>query len=140
MHQRTVQCKKGEERKQQRLAKEEERAFTSRAFSAYGCPLEMVTSFKYLGRVISAEDNSRTEVVRNLAKAWSVWQRLIRILIREGAAPQVSGFLFKSVVQSVLSFGAETWLVTPYIWSSPRKEKNSKPPTGGNRVPCKQNY
>ena len=52
MHGRTAQCKKGAEQKQQRLAAEEERAFTSRAVSAYGCPLDMVTSYKYLGRVI----------------------------------------------------------------------------------------
>ena len=36
---------------------EEEREVTARAFSAYGSPLEMVTSFKYLGRVISATDD-----------------------------------------------------------------------------------
>ena len=36
-----------------------------------------------------------------------------RILSREGAAPQVSGFFFKAVVQAVLLFGAETWVVTP---------------------------
>ena len=31
---------------------EEARAVTSRSFSAYGIPLEMVTSFKYLERVL----------------------------------------------------------------------------------------
>ena len=33
--------------------------------------------------------------------------------MREGAAPQISGFLFKAVVQLVLIFGRETWVVTP---------------------------
>ena len=32
---------------------------------------------------------------------------------RKGAAPQVSGFLFKAMVQSVILFSAETWVVTP---------------------------
>ena len=36
-----------------------------------------------------------------------------RILSREGAAPRVSGFFFKAVVQVVLLFVLETWLVTP---------------------------
>ena len=36
-----------------------------------------------------------------------------RIMIREGARPQVSGFFFKAVVQSVLLFGTETWVVNP---------------------------
>ena len=53
MHWHIAQCKKGEKRKIWRLVAEEDRAATSRAFSAYGCPLEMVTSFKYLGNVLS---------------------------------------------------------------------------------------
>ena len=35
------------------------------------------------------------------------------ILSREGARPQLSRFFFKAIVQSVLIFGAETWVVTP---------------------------
>ena len=73
----------------------------------------MVTSFKYLGRVISAADDDCTVVVRNLAQAQVLWQRLMKILSREGAAPRVSGFFFKAMVQLVLLFGAETWVVTP---------------------------
>ena len=37
------------------------------------------------------------------------------ILSREGVAPRVSGFFFKAVVQSVMLFGAETWVVSPGI-------------------------
>ena len=42
-----------------------------------------------------------------------MWQRLTRIFIREGVAPWVYYFLFKSVVQLVLLLGTETWGVTP---------------------------
>ena len=45
MHQCKSKCKIGAERKQRHLAAEEEREFTAREFSAYGHPLEMVTSF-----------------------------------------------------------------------------------------------
>ena len=38
------------------MAEEEARAVTSRAFSAYERPLDMVTSLKYLGRVLLAAD------------------------------------------------------------------------------------
>ena len=38
---------------------------------------------------------------------------MLRILSREGAAPQVSRFIFKAVVQAVLLFGADTCVVTP---------------------------
>ena len=57
MHRSKVQCKRGAERKRQRLAAEEEREVTSMAFSAYGRPLEMVTSFQYLGQLILVADN-----------------------------------------------------------------------------------
>ena len=57
-HKRTAQCTRGEEWKRHRLAAAEEREVTTRDFSAYGRPLEMVTSFKYLGRVISASDDN----------------------------------------------------------------------------------
>ena len=50
-------------------AEEEERVVTSRAFSAYGRPLEMVPSFRYMGRVISATDDDWLASIRNLAKA-----------------------------------------------------------------------
>ena len=48
-------------------------------------------------------------------KAWMVWQRMSKILSREGARPRISGFFFKFVVQLVLLFSAETWVVTPHM-------------------------
>ena len=73
----------------------------------------MVTSLKYLGRVISAAYDDWPEVVRNMAKARAVWGRMTSIHSREGVEPRLSGFSFKVVVQSVLIFGAETWVATP---------------------------
>ena len=39
----------------------------------------------------------------------------MRILSREGADKRVSEKFFKAVVQAVLLFGAETWVLTPRI-------------------------
>ena len=87
IHWGTAQFKKGAEQKIRRLAAEEEREVTSRALSAYGFPLGIVTSFKCLRQVISVADDDWLAVVGNLAKAQAVWRRLTRILSREGAAP-----------------------------------------------------
>ena len=84
-----------------------------RAFRAYERPLESVTSFKYLGRVLTAADNNWPAVVGNLKKARKSLARLTRILRREGAKPRFSGMFFKAVVQAVLIFGLETWVLTP---------------------------
>ena len=78
----------------------------------------MVTSFRYLGRVILESDDEWPAVVKNLSRARDVWRRMTRILSRDGLALRVSGFFFKDVVQAVLLFGSDTWLVTPCIGKS----------------------
>ena len=88
---------------------------TSRASGAYGRPLDIVTSFIYLGRVILAADDNWPAVILNLVKVRAVWRRTTRILIREGTRLRMSVFFFKSVIHLVFLFGAETWVVTPFI-------------------------
>ena len=52
-------------------------------------------------------------VVWNLRKAQKSWTKLERIMGWEGANPRVSGMFFKAVVQAVLIFGLEAWVMTP---------------------------
>ena len=59
------------------------------------------------------EDNDWLTLVRNLARMGAAWKRMTSILIREGEETRVSGFFFKSVIQAVLLFGVETWVVNP---------------------------
>ena len=54
-------------------------------------------------------------VAGKLGKAQKSSGRLNRVLSREGADKRVSGIVFKAVVQQVLLFGAETWVLTPRI-------------------------
>ena len=106
-------CWGGAERKQRRLAEAEIRESTEMAFEAYGEQIESVPRFTYLGRKMTAGDDDWPEVAGNLTKAQRSWGRLQKILSREGATPRISGSFFKAVVQQVLLFGAETWVVTP---------------------------
>ena len=73
----------------------------------------MVTSFRYLGRAISAADDEWTEVVMDLSRDRYVCNIMTRIIIREGVKRRVSRFLFIAMVQAVLLFGTETWVATP---------------------------
>ena len=114
-HKDTAMCQSGAERKRRWLTEVEIRESTERAFEAYGEQLELVPRFTYLGRVMTAGDDNWPAVAGNLQKARRSWGRLQRILRREGATPRISGSLFKAVVQQVLLFGAETWVVTPNI-------------------------
>ena len=74
---------------------EEEREVTARYFSACGIPLEMVTVFKYLGRLILVTDDNCPAVVSNLARAKTLWRRMLHTLRREGAMPRVSGLFLR---------------------------------------------
>ena len=105
----TVSKERG--RKRRRMAEVELRDSTERAFEAYGKPLENVLAFNYLGRVMTAGDNNWPAVAGNLSKARKSWGRLSRILCREGADARVSGNFFKAVVQAVLLFRVETWVL-----------------------------
>ena len=57
-HHAIAMCKKGAERKRRRMTEAELRDSTDRSFKAYGKPLEMVATFKYLVRVMTAGDDN----------------------------------------------------------------------------------
>ena len=97
-HRCTAHCTRGAEQRRRRLAAEEEREVTNRDFSAYGRPLGMVTSFKYLGRVISATDDDWSALVSKLAQAKTVWRRMSLILRGKVATPPVSVLFLKDVI------------------------------------------
>ena len=44
-----------------------------------------------------------------------MWRGLGKLLCREGAEPAVSEKFYRSVVQAVLFFGADTWVLTETI-------------------------
>ena len=58
-HHATMICRKGAEQKIRRMAEAELRDSTEREFKAHGNPIETVTNFKYLGRVMTAGDDSQ---------------------------------------------------------------------------------
>ena len=82
-------------------------------FEAYGAPIENVTEFKYLGRILTATDDDWPAVVGNLGKVRISWGHLSRVLGREGSDPKVSRAFYVAVNQAVLLFGSETWILPP---------------------------
>ena len=97
------------------MVEAELRDSTERAFETYGKPIETVTKFKYLGRVMTAGDDDWPAVAGKTVKAWKSWGRITKIFSREGADKKVSDNFFKAVVQQVILFGAEMWVLTPRI-------------------------
>ena len=49
---------------------------------------------------------------RNIWKARVVWNKFKKILVREGASHRVMGYFYKVVIQAILLYGSESWVVT----------------------------
>jgi hypothetical protein len=81
-------------------------------FTANGEPIEAVKEFKYLGRILSDNNSDEACVERNLKRAKGKWGMISRILSSEDASPKVLGTFYKPIVQSVLLYGSESWVLT----------------------------
>ena len=79
-HLATTQCAMRAERNIIQLAQEELREISEKYFQAYVEPLQNVTVFMYLGRVMTVGDDEWPVVVGNLHKSRKCWGRLLRIL------------------------------------------------------------
>ena len=71
-----------------------------------------VYSFKYLGCVLHRTDEDWPAVRHNIVRARKFWGRLGKLLRREGADQIISASFYRAVVQAVLLFGAESWVLT----------------------------
>ena len=60
-----------------------------------------------------AEGNYLLEVVHNLRHTRKKWAQLNQVLIREGEYARTLGHIYLVVVQLVLLYGSETWVLTP---------------------------
>lgn len=108
-------CKTGADRRRQRQAIQCSQQASKVIFTIGGSSLETVSTFKYLGRPISSTDDDWPAIHLNLSKAREQWAMVSKVLRREDATPKISAMFYKAVVQSVLLYGAETWVMTPAV-------------------------
>ena len=85
------------------------------AFTAYGIPLTPITYFRHLRRVLSENNDNWLAVLRKLRKAQRKWERLTRLLSREGSDSWTLGQIYLVVVQLVMLYRSETWVMKPRI-------------------------
>jgi len=113
VHQQTADCKRWAAIREKRAAdKVYKREMAETVFNVQGVPIENVSEFKYLGRVVNNKDDDRPAVRMNLKKARAKWGRISRILSKEGANPKAMASFYKAIVQSVLLYGSESWVLT----------------------------
>ena len=65
-----------------------------------------------MGRTIAYNNSDWVVVYLNLRKSWRRWGITVRVLERTGAMVQSRGEIYKEMVQSVLLYGSNSWVVT----------------------------
>jgi len=87
------------------------------SFTIDGNEIERVTQFRYLGRILE-ENNADTHASSpQLARARMKWNRIGRVLRSEGMKPRAMGYFYKAIVQAILLYGSETWVVLDaHLW------------------------
>jgi hypothetical protein len=111
-HYSSLGCREGRARQRQLEAAVASALALRQSFGVGEDVLERVEVFKYLGRLLSMEDNDAQAVRANLRKARKVWARVGKVLTGENASPRVCGKFFKAIVQAVLLYGSETWVLS----------------------------
>ncbi len=112
-HIHTEECRVGTARCHQRDMAVRSALALRQQFTVHGDVLERVEVFWYLGRLLSQDDDDIQAVRSQLCKARETWARIGQVLRRENAPPRVSAKFYKAIVQSVLLYGSETWVLSP---------------------------
>ena len=114
-HINTAECRVGTARRHQRDMAVRSALALRQQFTVHGDVLERVEVFRYLGRLLSQDDDDIQAVRSQLCKARGTWARIGQVLRRENAPPRVSAKFYKAIVQSVLLYGSETWVLSPAV-------------------------
>jgi hypothetical protein len=72
------------------------------------------SQFQYLGRWLDDDDADISPVFANIRKAQRQWGLVRRLLCRQGASRKVMVHFYLTIVQSVLLYGSETWVLSQY--------------------------
>ena len=106
-------CRKATERRQKQMAaKEHKRLEKDAVFTVSGKLIEMVDTFKCLGRVTGETDRDEAAVLRNLEQARRKWASMQVVLPRDGAKPKTMAVFCGTAVVCTLLCGSESWLLT----------------------------
>jgi len=94
-----------------------QKQYNARSIRFYidGQEIETVQNFIYLGRVLDDQDRDDTAVFARLAKARARWGRIGRVLSSSRANPRCMARFYLAVLQSVLLYGSETWVLSPVV-------------------------
>ena len=75
--------------------------------------MSCVRQSKYLGRIVSYDNNHTPAIRRNIKKTRRQWGQFRKVLERDSVPPRVAGMFYQAVMASALLYGSESWVVSP---------------------------
>jgi hypothetical protein len=73
-----------------------------------------VTNIRYLGRILSEDDEDLPACIRNIDRARSKWKAVSKVLKRDGASQRSFTRFYLVIMGAVLLYGSDTWVGTPH--------------------------
>ena len=110
-HRNTATCKKLQQRRKNEISQDEQAKANNIKFYVYDKELEIVKSFKYLGRTLSDREDDTECIEYNIRKTRQRWNGIAKILKREGANSTTMAKFYMAIVQAVLLYGSGTWVI-----------------------------
>ena len=112
-------------------------------FTIHRKVLECVHVFKYLGCLLTQDNDNMQAIRQQLRKARGVWARVGQVLRRENIALKTAAKFYKAVVQAILLYGSETWNLTKlalarlegfHARAAYKMARKLRPKQGANRI------
>ena len=115
-HRTSADCKHFQESKMKRKQETMQQSAKSIEFFMGGRQINKVKIFKYLGRMITDEDDDLPAMELQLKKARGAWGRIGKILKKKTKSnPKVMATFYKVIIQSILLYGSESWIMNDYM-------------------------
>ncbi len=111
-------------------------------FLVRGNVLEQVKVFKYLGHLISQDDDNIQAIRAQIRKARSSWARIGQVLRSKNVSPFVAARFYQAIIQAILLYGSKSWVISWtamvrlkgfHIHAKYRMAKKNRPKRGPNR-------
>ena len=110
-HQQSDTCAKARVRRTNEERQDSQAEAETKEIKINGVRIERVKHFKYLGRILSEDDCDSKCIDDQLKKTRKRWTCIAKILKREGANAACMGKFYLTIVQAVLLYGADSWVV-----------------------------
>ena len=111
-HQRTKTCEIGRGRRLNEQKQVAQARADSIDITVNGISVERVKRFKYLGRILTENDDDTLCIEEQIKKARQRWGGIANILKREGANAKTMAKFYLTIVQALLLYGADSWTIS----------------------------